>query len=613
MKDDSLSQLLGAKNGSGQPLIAHISLDNSESAAANEPSTELDLKIYARLLWRWLWLLIFCAILSGGIAYYVSSLSTPIYRATSTLLIDQASNTASQYQDLLVSERIARTYAQMMTQYPLQEAVVGRLSLDPDVLSSDITNISVTPVRDTQLVQVSIEGISPTLVALVANTLPDVFIEELNRTQTQRFADSKINLQQQLDTLSDEIELIQISIENLGDALTPAEELEMGRLQNSLTIYQSNYANLLRNFEEIRLEEARSLDSISVTEPARVPVSPIRPRILVNTLLAAVVGAMLALGVVFLVEYLDDRIKSPKDAKRYINAPFLGAVSVINGDSNAKGTRYEKLITIKEPRNPITEAYRGVRTNLQFANIDRQIRSLLVTSSLPGEGKTTTAANLAVVMAQSGLSVAIIDADLRKPSLHKIFGINQRPGLIDALLDDDDTLMRYSPERIVQNLLITPCGQRPPNPAELLGSKRMQRLIERLYEQVDMVIFDAPPLLAVTDAQILSAFVDGVLFVVNRGTERAAVSRAAESLRQVDANVLGYVMNRMVRSDEGEYYYYNYYYDDDEPRTGTREVPVYTNGTGQNGVYEDLMTQHTTTISPAFRKTREKVKADAET
>ncbi|MEM7128359.1 MAG: polysaccharide biosynthesis tyrosine autokinase [Chloroflexota bacterium] len=596
MNDETINRLVNDANSSGQPLIAHISLDNSEAQdVPRESAEELDLRVYFRLFLRWLWLLILCAILSGASAFYISSISTPIYRATTTMMIDEAVNSPSEYQGILVSERKARTYAQMMTHTPLRDKVAGQINLDPAVFSSDITNISVTPVRDTQLVQVRVEGVSPSLVALVANTLPESFISELAESQTQRFEESKENLQEQLALISAEIELKQVEIESFGDSLTSAEEIEIGQLRNALTFSQNNYANLLRNFEEIRLEEARSQDTIIVTEPARIPRSPIRPRVLVNTLLAAVVGAMLALGLVFLIEYLDDRVKSPKAVRRLFNLPFLGAISYIDNTA-PKGTPDQKLITLTEPRNPISEAYRGIRTNLQFSNIDSQVRSLVVTSSEPGEGKSTTAANLAIVLAQSGMSVALIDADLRRPSLHTIFRVSQRPGLIDTLLSDDTSKLRYSPQRNIKNLLITPCGQRPPNPSELLGSKRMKHLIEGLQEQVDLVILDAPPLLAVTDAQILSAYVDGVLFVVDSATKRKAIRQAVESLRQVNANILGFVMNRMTRSDDGDYYYYSYYYDEN-PRTNiTQEVPVYQNGKSA-GAY-DVVNQRTSTITP---------------
>lgn len=601
MKDENVSQLLDTIG----ELVERLPVEEIERSAStsNEPGLggAIDLVAYARLIWQWLWLLILCALLAGIAAYFLSITATPIYRATSTWRVDEARAPAVQYSDLILGERTAKTYAQMMTYAPVIEGVASQLNLNSDILANDVTNISVTPVRDTQLLNVSIEGISPSLNVLVANTLPMVFREQFAAEQSMRFAASKESLQAQMDAIEQEVERIQIGIEDLSNPATANEELEMARLQNSLSLYQNQLSTLLGKFEEIRLEESRALSTIVIANPAQPPTGPIRPRVLVNTLMAAIVGGLLALGFVFFVDYLDDRVKTPRQIRRLINIPFLGAVADI-GTGRRQSTPHETLIALRAPRNPITEAYRGVRTNIQFAGVDRKIRSLMVTSALPGEGKTTTAANLAVVMAQAGLSVAVVDADLRKPTIHKVFNVPQRPGLVDSLMKEEGHQLSYWPERIMSNLYITPSGQRPPNPAELLGSRRMKHFITNLHEQVDMVILDVPPLLAVADAQILSNLVDGVVCVIRRGTPQQAIVRAVESLSQVNANILGFIMNRMVQGDSDDYYYYyNYYYDDSkEPNTTTVETPAYQhqngnlNGNGKTNY--DLVDHHTSTI-----------------
>lgn len=603
MKQENVSQLLDTIGD----LVERLPLEEIERTASADSgasfNSNVDLLFYVRLVWRWLWLLIFCAIISGVIAFLVSNSTTPIYRATSTWRVDEARGPAVEMSDLVLGERTAQTYARMMTYTPVLAGAAERLDLDPSVLNNEVTLISISPVRDTQLLNVSIEGISPSLIVLMANTLPQIFREQLAEEQSLRFAESKTSLQSQMDTIDREVQRLQLQIGNLDTAGSAARELEMAQLQNSLSLYQSQFATLLSKFEEIRLEESRAAANIVIANPATLPGSPIRPRILTNTLMGAVIGALLALGVVFLVSYLDTSVTSPHDVRRVINAPFLGAVALFSGKQSKVGGN--QLITITEPRNPITESYRGVRTNLQFASVDKNVRSLVVTSALPGEGKTTTASNLAVVMAQSGMSVALIDADLRKPSLHNVFNINRRPGIIDALLDEGSGGLRFSPNRIVPNLFITPCGQRPPNPAELLGSTRMKTIVEKLLESVDLVIFDAPPLMAVTDALVLSGLVDGVLMVVGHRSDRRAVARASESLHQVGANILGFVMNRMTKADGGDYYYYyDYYYGDDDASeaNGTGPAP-FQNG---NGAYE-AMVQHTTTIRPAYSKERDEM------
>ena len=534
---------------------------------------ESDLKIYARVIWRWWWLVLVCMVVAGGAAYMVSNISTPIYQASSTLLIDRANTPdGSTYTEIIGSERIAKTYAGLMALDATLENVAHKLGIDPAVLESDITNISVTPQRDTQLVEIVVEGVSPSLTMHVANELPNVFIEDINKLQTERFAEPKENLKNQLEILSNEIELIQIEIDNIGDSPTQQEELNIAQRRSELTQYQASYANMLQSYEALRLTEIQAADSVVVVQKAKEPETFIRPRTLVNTLLATIVGAMMALGLVFLVEYLDERVKSPQDLVGLLNIPFLGAVSVIRNKDERK---FGMLITATEPRNPISEAYRGLRTSLQFSSVDMPLRSLVVTSAQPQEGKTTTAANLAVVMAQAGHKVILIDADMRKPSQHRLFDVPKAPGLTDALLAATQPEPQHT---FVENLRLIPSGKIPPNPSELLGSQRMRQLLDDLQSSADIVIIDAPPLLPVTDAQVLSTQVDGTLLLVNAGINRSAVIRAVEALNRVNARLLGLAFNRLTKSSGDYYYSYDYYYVEDEesvtPRSRRRSTPA---------------------------------------
>jgi polysaccharide biosynthesis transport protein len=551
--------------------VLDITMQNPDLLSTRSLLPELDLKVYARLLWHWAWLVILCTVMAAAVAYAISSATTPIYQASTTLLINQARNpTGADMQDLMLSERIGRTYAELMKRSPILAKVAEEFEVEPAVLQSAITQISVTSVRDTQLLLLSIEGTSPEVVASVAETLPRVFIEELKSVQSERFAESKNNLQRELDTLSNEIEVSQVAIEAINNAPTAEEAVELGRLRNELTQYQNNYANLLQSYENIRLTEVQSSDNIVVVEPPQLPTQPIRPRVLTNTLLAAIVGAMLALGIIFLIEYLDDRIKTPQDLYSIVDLAVLGSIAHIApqekkgwGKRKARLTAEETLVASIQPRHPITEAYRGIRTNLQYSSVDTNLTSLVVTSATPGEGKTTTAANLAIVLAQSGRSVILVDADMRKPRQHALFELPQSPGLTDAIVASHTPPSRYVRATNVPNLSLLTSGKLPPNPAELLGSQRMQQLIAQLHEQAEMIIFDAPPVLAVTDAQVLANQVNGVVLIIDsEQTTRATVARAVEALTRTNANLLGAVLNRLVRSPRGYYQYdqYSAYY-----------------------------------------------------
>jgi len=216
----------------------------------------------------------------------------------------------------------------------------------------------------------------------------------------------------------------------------------------------------------------------------------------------------------------------------------------------------EHLITVADPRSPISEAYRALRTNLDFSSLDRPIRTMLVTSAGPEEGKSTVLANLAVTTAQAGKKVILVDGDLRRPTLHHIFNLKNDVGLTTMVVDDAAMESPPLQDTGIEGLQLLPSGPLPPNPSELLGSRRMEEIIAVLLERADIVFFDAPPVVAVTDAAVLATKVDGVLLVINAGRTRRDYARAARArLEKVNANLLGAVLNN-VRFDVGLHRYY---------------------------------------------------------
>ncbi|CAN5424498.1 hypothetical protein BH10CHL1_BH10CHL1_06940 [soil metagenome] len=587
-------------------------MQNPNLPPQNQFFSELDLKVYARIIWHWCWLLVLCTVIAGVGGYVISIFSVPIYQASTTLLVNQARNSATtDMSDLMLSERLASTYAQLMKRGTMLTKVATELKVDPQVFSQALTGVTVTPVQNTQLLRLDVEGTSPQLVAAVAYTLPRIFSGEIKLVQSERFAESKTSLQGRIQDLSNQIEQKQVTVDKLSDSHTPDEGIELNRLRNQLTQLQSTYTGYMQNLENINLMEVQSSDTISIVEPPQIPTTPIRPRIFNNTLLAMVMGAMLALGIVFLIEYLDDRIKTPQDVYNVIDIPLLGTIGRIvlkrnKRPQNEQLTKLEQsLITILEPRHPTTEAYRSLRTNLQFSSIDSALDSLLITSASPGEGKTTTAANLAIVIAQSGRSVLLVDADLRKPRQHQFFNLSQSPGLTEALIASDVAPSNYVRATLVPNLSVLTSGKIPPNPAELLGSHRMQQLIEQLHADADLIIFDAPPVLAVTDAQVLASQVKGVLLVIDsEQTRRATLARAAEALLRTQTRLLGAVLNRLVHSPRGYYYYdaYSNYYtdkvevlDEAQAKAGKQiQAPERANQTKQNLLNKDGLPQPAT-------------------
>ena len=517
----------------------------------------MELRRYAAVVWRWMWLIVLLALGIGAAAFVRNRRTIPVYRASATLMVTQANSPVANYSDILAGERLARTYSELLQRRSVLTEAISELGLEQTAAA-----VQVDLVPNTQLIQLTVRHPDPSVAMLLANKIPVVFRRQNEELQTSRFAASKASLLQELERLSEDIGAIEAQIAVQREASSEADQEELRRLETNLTQYRSSYASLLRSYEEIRLAEATVIDNVVVVEPAHLPMAPTRPRILQNTALAALLGAMLGLGVAFLIDYLDDTVKTEEDVREAMNLGILGAIGRIPGDRLD-----EKLVTIGGSRSPLSEAYRVLRTNLQFADVDHPPKTLLVTSAGPSEGKSTTVANLAAVMAQAGSSVILVDSDLRRPLLNEVFLLDgQRGGLTNALMDGADAgLEGYLQETQVEGLRVLASGAHPPNPSELLGSDRMKKLIERLKDEADLVLFDSPPTLVASDAAVLATQLDGVLMVVDTGaTRRDVATRAVESLRQVGAKVYGVVMNRLSRRQGGYYYYYYHHYYSEE-------------------------------------------------
>jgi non-specific protein-tyrosine kinase len=514
----------------------------------------LDLQRYFSTVRRWLWLVVGCALLAAVSAYVVSSQMTPVYSATATLLVHQAPTSGtSDYAALRTSELLAYTYSEILSGRPVLEAVIAQLGLVEETPSGLAGRMKVELVRDTQLIRLSVEDTDRVRAAELADTIAETFIAQNQALQEGRYAESLSSMREQMDELLALVNETQTAIDSLNKAGNSQDQADLARLETILAGYRTTYAVHLRSYEGMRLTAVQSVDNVIIIETALVPTNPIRPNTMTNTALGGVVGAMLAVGVVFLIEYLDDTIKTPEDVSRTLGLGTLGVIGRLK-----KGER--EMILVDQPLSPISEAFRALRTNIRFSSVDKPLRTILVTSAGPTEGKSLTVANLAVAMAQAGLKVAAVDGDLRRPRLHHVFNIHPRGGLTGALLEGSMD-GRLQPVQ-VEGLAVLPAGELPPNPAELLGSQRMRDLLSLLTQHVDVVLVDSPPVLPVTDAAVLAQGVDGVLLVVDAGeTRREVARRAAESLTQVGANLIGVVLNRVPMRRGGYYYdYYHKYY-----------------------------------------------------
>lgn len=514
----------------------------------------MELRRYFNLLLRWWWLLALGTVLAAGSAYAVSKSSTPVYQASTTLLVDQSRQATVDYASILTSERLTQTYAEWLKKRPVLDEVIKRLQLPMDA-ETLARAVDVAPVRNTQLLVVLVDDRDPARAAAIANLLPEVFREQSSAIQAQRFAEAKASVEDQRDQVEADIAQTQAL---LTQAQADQNAAEVNRLQTSLRELQTTETNLAQSLAAVRLEESKSSDSVFAIERAEIPTRPIRPRTALNTLLAAVVGAMLAFGVVFLIEYLNDVLQTPDDVQNALGLTTLSAVPDV-----AESTIVE-INAIRGGQSAVAEAYRVLRTNLQFAAVGRPLRLLLVTSASPSEGKSVTSANLAATLAQSGRRVILVDCDLHRPRLHRILNLPNNVGLTVALVDEQADPMALMQETVAPGLRVMTSGPLPPNPAEILGSARMRELLAALAEQADILVLDSPPILAVSDAAILASQVDGVLLVVDAGKTRAEIARRGMmSLQQVQARMVGVVLNR-VPQRRSSYYYYKHDYSADQ-------------------------------------------------
>jgi tyrosine-protein kinase Etk/Wzc len=354
----------------------------------------------------------------------------------------------------------------------------------------------------------------------------------------------------------------------------PEKTLELARIKRRVTVDEQTYLLIQEKLEETKIQEAAKSRNVLILDEAIEPYSPIKPKKKLNIMLGILIGLGLGVGITFVIEYMDNTIKTQEELQN-MGYNVLVSVPKIEIDKYEKrlehkleklgsveGKRIEaRLITHIDPKSPVAETYRTLRTNLQYSQIERELKVLLMTSSGPKEGKSTTVANLAIAMAKAGKKVILLDADLRRPVIHSVFGNDKEDGITNYLMGK----ISYEnlPKRtFLDNLWIVTSGSLPPNPSELLASKKMIDLLARLKEDYDRVLIDSPPVIAVTDAAVLSNEVDGTILIVAAGqTNKDALVRAKGLLDNINANLLGLVLNGIdISGVYGSYYYYYHHY-----------------------------------------------------
>src|SRR5215213_3948747 len=354
------------------------------------------------------------------------------------------------------------------------------------------------------------------------------------------------------------------------------DQIEMAAYTQRLETNKQYLNTLLQKQREVQIAQGDKGSEVRIENYSRVPRAPVGPARLRNVMIALVLSLVAGIGLAFLLDFLDDTVKSLEDVDRYIHLPALAMIPASRGGASLKGlpraanpgpSDSTALAMIDDVRSPIAESYRHLRTSLLLSSAGQPPKRILVTSSQPSEGKTTTAINTAFMLAQTGVEVLIIDCDLRRPRLHTQFEITNSKGLTTWLSGERDLENLLQTFAKTPNLKILTSGPVPPNPAELLGSEEMRRLLGILSERFAHIIIDSPPAISFTDASILSTMVDGVMLVVHGGrSSRAVVRRAKQQLLDVGAHIFGVVLNNVKLETQDYYYagYYSSYYTTDE-------------------------------------------------
>jgi succinoglycan biosynthesis transport protein ExoP len=513
------------------------------------------LRSYTRLLRRrrwWIGALTLLGVAAGIGAPFTQARQ---YTATTQILVQSAGLTELDQAPQQVTAIEVQTMLQLVASASVREAVRRKIGSAPPVRA--------TQVAQTDIIAITAVAAAGTAAARIANAYADQFVQSERASAIRSALSSETAVRSEIATASREIRVLRAQ----------------ARSATKVTAVVNQQAVLEVQLSQLELNSASQTSPVTVVTPAEAPLSPSSPRPTQEAILGLVAGLILGLAAAFLLETLDDAVSTKETAEQLTNAPVLAAVPMVT--SWRKRDR-PLVVSLARPSSPATEAFRSLRTSLQFARAEHELRTILVTSPVATEGKTSTLANLAAVFAQAGQNVLMVSCDLRKPRLGQFFGIDEAAGLTTAILGEDSVENLIRPTPGTDNLWLLPSGPTPPNPAELLNGARSQQIFAQLRDRFDLVLIDSPPVLPVTDAVVLSKDADATLVVVAAfRTKSGDLLRATEKLAQVNARVVGVVLNEATRQSAGYYQGYGSgarYYGRPVPQLA-QAVPAQLNGT----------------------------------
>jgi len=529
-----------------------------------------------------------------------SFIMTPIYRATATILIDPESPNVltttgaveMQSQNYYSYREYYQSQVEILTSYTLVKKVFEELGLDKtpeyakakEPIKKFLKTIKVDPVRDTRLLKLNVDYKNPEIAAKIANRIAELYVmRNLYYISKNELANLFKNEYLKLDSkLSEYAKIYKEGHPEMIKLKTELAEMTDRMDQEKKSVYDyGKIEEYLGNSDSYSLSGFKA-NNISIQDAAVKPTVPLKPKKLLNIILAMIFGLFGGVALVFFLEYLDDSVKAVEDIERITKWPFLASVPEIEEGGTLKEMEKDVFVDIK-PKDPISEIYRSIRTRMLFTAVDgKPIKTVMITSPGPQEGKTTTLCNLGIAIAQNRQRVLLVDADMRRPRLHETFGAKNDKGLssfISGQVSFDDVAQKTK----IENLSIVSGGVVPPNPSELLASQKMKEFVAKAGEKFDFIMIDTPPIGMLTDAVIVAGMTDGIIMVIENGkTSKRILARVNQLLEHAKVKIIGMVFNK-APMDNSSHYYYSYYYEKSNIPPRPKSMSV------QSRLYSDMV------------------------
>jgi polysaccharide biosynthesis transport protein len=504
---------------------------------------EIKISDYLAPIVKWWWLILISAGIATAASIVIVAARPEVYYTRATVAVGSAINDPNpSYNELDLPSRLVSAYASIAKRGGVKNATMEALGL-PELPEYEVYAVPGSP-----FIEIAVTDTDPERAMVVANELVHQLIQQSPTSSGQMSTERLSFLEQQLDELQQDIVDTQAEIEKKQEdllGLTSAVQIsdtqaDIAALESKLGVLQANYSALLDN------TQSGAVNTLNIVESAELPTHPIG---LSNTIIVAITafaGLVLGAGAAYALEYLDDTLTTTAEVQKVVNRPVIGYIPKIDDKNHT-------LDYVSEyPRSPVTDAFRSLRINVEFSTLDSPLKTIVVTSASESEGKTTIASNLAVSLAQGGKKVVLLEADLRRPKLHTPLGISEDSGLSQVFLNGINVNEVMHPW-VDENLNVVVGGFTPPNTTELLGSARMDRVLNEIEKRADIVIIDAPPFF-VPDALVLASKVDGVLLVVSSGSSKEKDVRGMmEQIDRTGVKVIGVAMNKVTQEKPAYY------------------------------------------------------------